>query len=510
MTPQGTATGVVLSGVTGELVQVEVDIADGLPGVVVVGLPDTSVSESRQRIKVAIERLGCTWPSRRLTIGLSPAELRKQGSGLDLPMAMAVLAASDQLSGADLSTTAFVGELGLDGRLLAPRGVLAAALAARRAGLTRVVVPLAAADQLRRLTGIEVVVADELATAVAVVTGQQPVPDPVLTGSGAVGTGPGPDLRDVRGHLQGRLALEVAAAGGHHVALVGSPGVGKTLLADRLPGLLPDLDEDGALEVAAVHSVAGQPRPDGSYHRPPAQSPHHSASAAALLGAVHGSQVVPGAATLAHRGVLVLDEAAELCRPALEGLRQPLESGWISLARSGWRGRLPARFQLVLAANPCPCGRRIGSGAACSCSPAAVRRYVAKLSGPLLDRIDIRLPMTRPADSELASGLDGESTATVRERVIGARERGARRLSGTPWRSNAEVPTGPLRRTWRPDTEAAELLAAIERGSANLRGPDRVLRMAWTVADLAGHDRPNRDDVALAMSLRGASLAWAA
>ncbi len=503
--------GVVISGIGGEIVRVEVDIADGLPGVVLVGLPDASVSESRQRIKVAIESIGGTWPSRRLTIGLAPAEMRKHGSGLDLPMALAVLAASDQVRGADLTATAFVGELGLDGRLMTPRGTLAAAIAARQAGLARVVVPVTAAGDLRRLAGIDVVVAEDLADVVAVLTGaREPVIlEPAAGRDDAVAV-VGPDLRDVRGHVQGRMAVEVAAAGGHHLALVGSPGVGKTLLAERLPGVLPDLDDDAALDVAAVYSVAGQPRADEVFRRPPTQAPHHSASAAALLGAVHGHRVTPGAVSLAHRGVLILDEAAELCRPALEGLRQPLESGWISLARSGWQGRLPARFQLVLAANPCPCGRRIGTGAGCSCPPTAIRRYAARLSGPLLDRVDIRLAVTRPADAELATGHEGEASAVVRDRVRAGRARGLHRLAGTPWRLNAEVPTGVLRRRWHPSPEGADLLASIERGSMNLRGPDRVLRMAWTVADLAGHDRPTRDDVALAMSLRGASLAWAA
>lgn len=509
MTAHGTAIGVVLAGVTGELVRVEVDIADGLPGVVVVGLPDTSVSESRQRIKVAIERMGCAWPTRRVTIGLSPAEMRKHGSGLDLPMAMAVLAASDQLRGADLSSTAFIGEVGLDGRLLPPRGVLAAAVAARRAGVDRVIAPVAAADQLRRLTGVAVAVCADLAQVAGVVTGAT---EPVFLDeppSASSESWSGADLRDVRGHAQARLGLEVAAAGGHHLALVGSPGVGKTLLADRLPGLLPDLSDDPALAVAAIYSVTGHPRPDGQFRRPPVQAPHHSASVAALLGAVHGHQVVPGSATLAHHGVLILDEAAELCRPALEGLRQPLESGSIWLARSGWRGRLPARFQLILAANPCPCGQRIGSGGGCSCAPAAVRRYAARLGGPLLDRIDIRLPVLRPSDAELTAGTDGEASAAVRGRVQTARARARDRLAGTPWQTNAEIPTGPLRRRWGPVGDAAHLLNSIERGATNLRGPDRVLRMAWTLADLTGHDRPERDDVALAMSLRGAGLAWA-
>ncbi len=320
----------------------------------------------------------------------------------------------------------------------------------------------------------------------------------------------GLDLADIRGHLLGRVALEVAAVGGHHCALVGAPGVGKTLLAHRLPGLLPDLDEDAVLEVAALHGVAGQDRPEGERRRPPFRAPHHSASSAAILGSVRGARVSPGAATLAHRGVLFLDEAPEFARPALEGLRQPLESGWASLDRSGWSGRLPARFQLVLAANPCPCGLRIGTGAGCSCAPAAVRRYAARLSGPLLDRIDIRLALLRPSDGELMSTEPGEGSATVRERVAAARARSARRFAGLPYRLNAEIPAGELRRRWSPDPDGVDLLRDLDRASVNLRGPDRVLRMAWSVADLAGRSRPGRDDIAMACSLRGASAGWAA
>jgi magnesium chelatase family protein len=326
--------------------------------------------------------------------------------------------------------------------------------------------------------------------------------------TGSIGPIAGPDLRDVRGHAHGRLALEVAAAGGHHVALVGSPGVGKTLLAERLPGILPDLGDEDALEVAALYSVAGQLRPAAMFARPPVQAPHHSASSAAVLGAVHGSRVGPGAATLAHRGVLFLDEAPEFARPALEGLRQPLESGSISLARSGWAGRLPARFQLVVAANPCPCGHRSGSGAGCSCAPAAVRRYASRLSGPLLDRIDIRLVVGRPSDAELDQADDADCSDVVRARVTAARLRSATRFADRPWRANADIPAGELRRNWRPDAAGAELLRSFDRRAANLRGPDRVLRMAWTLADLGGRPRPVADDIAVALGLRGAGLAW--
>jgi magnesium chelatase family protein len=292
--------------------------------------------------------------------------------------------------------------------------------------------------------------------------------------------------------------------------MVGAPGVGKTLLAERLPGLLPELDDDAALEVAAIYGVTSASRGQQDYRRPPMRAPHHSASSSALLGSVHGARVVPGAATLAHRGVLFLDEAPEFARPALEGLRQPLESGWISLGRSGWSGRLPARFQLVVAANPCPCGRRVGSGAECSCAPAAVRRYATRLSGPFMDRIDIRLTVTRPSDAELTGTEGPESTSTVRARVALARERSARRFADLPWRVNAAIPAGELRRTWWPDPSGAEVLRQLDRRAANLRGPDRVLRMAWSFADLAGRERPGLDDVAAAIGLRGASTAWAA
>ena len=502
--------GVVLSGVMGALVRVEVDIADGLPSVGVVGLPDTSVNESRWRARSAIDSIGLTWPNRRITISLSPAEVRKQGAGLDLPIAIGVLAASEQVPVDALAGTAFIGELGLDGRIRGTHGVLAGALAARAAGVGRLIVPSDSAAQLDGLSRIRVVAADHLAQVIQVLTTATDDAEVAAILRPRVAPDYGLDLADVRGHLMGRVALEVAAVGGHHCALVGAPGVGKTLLAQRLPGLLPDLDEDAVLEVAALHGVASDGRPDGERHRPPFRAPHHSASSAAILGSVRGARVTPGAATLAHRGVLFLDEAPEFARPALEGLRQPLESGWASLDRSGWSGRLPARFQLVLAANPCPCGLRIGTGAGCSCAPAAVRRYAARLSGPLLDRIDIRLALLRPADAELMSTQPGEASAPVRDRVAAARARAAHRFAGLPYCLNVEIPAGELRRRWAPDPGGVDLLRDLDRSSVNLRGPDRVLRMAWSVADLAGRDRPGRDDIALACSLRGATTGWAA
>lgn len=498
--------GVVLWGVTGAMVTVEAEVSDGLPSVGVIGLPDTSVGESRWRARSAIESTGARWPNRRVTISLTPAEIPKHGAGLDLPIAIGVLAANAQLDGVDLGGTAFIGELGLDGRLRATRGALAGALAARAGGLARVIVAADGAADIARLPGIAVFAAVDLAQVLAILRGA----DPGVPLSGAV-SGPEqsqPDLADVRGHAHARFALTVAAAGGHHMAMVGPPGVGKTLLAERLPGILPDLDDDAAIEVAAIHSAAGLTRDD--FHRPPYRAPHHSASGAALLGAAHGHRVRPGAVTLAHRGVLFMDEAPEFARPSLEGLRQPLESGQVALHRAGWSGMLPAAFQLVLAANPCPCGQRSGTGVGCSCPPQAVRRYAARLSGPLLDRIDIRLRMTQPAAAELQSTEVPDTSRQARARVTAARDRARSRYARLPWSTNAAAPAAQLRRDWPTDDAGARLLADMERGSVNLRGIDRVLRMAWTLADLAERARPGRDEVAMALSLRGASLSWSA
>lgn len=500
-------TGAVISGVRGAMVRVEVEVSTGLPSVGVVGLPDASVNESRWRARSAIAAVGASWPNKRVTINLSPAEVRKLGAGLDLPIAIGVLMASEQLPGVDVSQTAFIGELGLDGRLHRTGGALAGALAARAAGMGRIIVPRDGAHDVSRVSGLGVYLARDLAQVLEILAGRDPGEESPADES--PGDDQRADLGDVRGHEQARFALEVAAAGGHHIAMVGPPGVGKTLLAERLPGILPDLCEDDAVDVAAIAAVAGAPRPGPSFLRPPFQAPHHTASSAALLGAVHGARVAPGAVTLAHRGVLFLDEAPEFNRPALEGMRQPLEAGVIRLARSGWSGLLPAAFQLVVAANPCPCGLRMGAGQECSCPPVALRRYAARLSGPLLDRIDIRLAMSRPTPRELATDEPAETSSAVLARVIRARGLSRNRLSATPWSTNGAVPAAELRRRWPLAGPAADLLREAEHRAANLRGPDRVLRMSWTIADLAGRAQPSRDDVARALTLRGAALAWA-
>ena len=491
------AKAAVVNGVSGLLV--EANVASGLPSIGIVGLPDTSVAESRHRVRCAIESSGFPWPMRRITVSLTPAEVRKSGSGLDLAIAVAILAASGQVPSGHLADTVLLGELALDGTIHAPRGGLALALAARQAGVRTVITASTCASQVARVPGLDVYSADCLTEAVALVGGCSGA-DPVVFGSDTTRTrADEPDMCDVRGHREAAFALEVAAAGRHHISITGPPGVGKSLLADRLPGLLADLGDSDQLDVAAIHSLVGE---GWSGPRPPVAKPHHTASAAALLGAVRGSRVVPGAVTLAHLGVLVLDEAPELARPSLEGLRQPLESGQVSMHRAGWNGVLPARFQLVITANPCPCGQRTGSGRACTCSSLQVRRYAARLSGPLMDRIDIRLRVGKPSAQNLAE-MACESSREIRERVAVARDRAAHRFAELPWSCNADIPAGALRRDWRPSVDGASLLSRFEDEAAGLRGPDRVLRIAWTLADLAGRARPGSDEIAMAVAMRG-------
>jgi magnesium chelatase family protein len=403
----------------------------------------------------------------------------------------------------------FYGELGLDGRLRGVPGVLPAVLGAAHAGVTRVVVPRENAPVARLVPDVAVLAVGSLRELLCLLRGE-PVPEGL---PGAAEPVPLPhmprshlDLADVLGQARARRAVEVAAAGGHHVYLHGPPGCGKTMLAERLPGVLPDLDRASALEVTAVHSVAGELPPGGGLiERPPFQAVHHTATIPALVGG--GSAVLrPGAASLAHRGVLFLDEAPEFASGVLETLRQPLESGVIAIARASGVARYPARFTLMLAANPCPCAAA-GDSADCSCPAAAKRRYKAKLSGPLLDRIDLQLELTKLLRAEmLADRAHVESSAVVAERVMLARERTAHRLAGTPWRTNAEVPIGVLRRRWPIDRKA---LAVLERkldfGALSVRGFDRSMRVAWTVADLADRDKPNADDVTQASYLRTGS-----
>ncbi|MDG9674976.1 YifB family Mg chelatase-like AAA ATPase [Micromonospora sp. DH14] len=491
-----------LVGVTGHLVEVEADLAAGLPAVVISGLPDTALHEARDRVRAAVVNSGQRWPNRRITLNLLPATLPKFGSAFDLAIAAALLGGSGELPLLPLEGVVVLGELGLDGTVRPVRGVLPMVAAAARAGVTRVIVPVGNAAEAAVIPGVRVRAVDTLHRLVAFVRDGTPLIEPPADiPAPAAG---GPDLAEVAGQQLGRRALEVAAAGGHHVALLGPPGAGKTMLAERLPSILPELDDDAALEVTALHSVAGLLPPGGRLlRRPPFQAPHHTATVPSLVGGGSGL-ARPGAVSLAHRGVLFLDEAPEFSKGALEALRQPLEHGRIQLSRSGGGTVYPARTQLVLAANPCPCAKPAGD-AHCECSPLVRRRYLGKLSGPLLDRIDVQVRLMPVRAAELMATDGGvEPSATVATRVAAARRAAAARWADLGRRLNAEVDGPYLRRPpWRlPARVTVELRGRLDSGSLSARGFDRVIRMAWTIADLDGRDRPDQDDVREALQLR--------
>jgi magnesium chelatase family protein len=494
-----------LRGVEAALVRVEVDVAAGLPAFTTVGLPDSAVRESRERVRTAIRNAGFPFPSDRITVNLAPADLRKEGASFDLPIALGILAATGPLRDGGVGQFAVVGELALDGQIQPVRGTLAVGLTCRRSGIGTLLVPRDNCREASAVEGLRVLPASTLRDAVALLNGETTPAAPEAFEPPAA-AGDELDFADVRGQAHAKRALEIAAAGGHNVLMVGPPGAGKTMLARRLAAILPPLGGEEVIEVSTIWSVAGLlPLRSGLVRERPFRAPHHTISVSGLIGG--GSVPHPGEVTLAHGGVLFLDELPEFQQHVLESLRQPLEDARVTIARARGIGDFPARFQLVAAANPCR--RGCPSLDRCLCTPAERSRYLGRLSRPLLDRIDLQVELPALEAAEFQAATTGDRSAAIRARVLAARERQCARQAGASVALNARLSLRQLRRVSPLAPEAARLLgAAMTRLGLSARGHDRALRVARTIADLAGVETLGVEHCAEAVQYRSLDRSW--